>query len=128
MPVDATGYYDDYLSNGFDIVVRSEGEDTTREVMEWAASGSGRAELHKILGIAFRTDDGNVVLNGARPWTPKRVWPRAPGDRAHAGGLRAGSDRVPWPGLKGPEGTGDTPAALSKLAQSLAGWYADSRV
>ena len=65
---DATGYYDDYLGNGFDIVVRSEGEETAREVMHWYRSGAEPAELQKILGIAYRTDDGKIALNGTRPW------------------------------------------------------------
>ena len=65
---DATGYYDDYLNNGFDIVVRSEGEETAREVMEWSRTGAERAELHKILGIAYRNEEGEVALNGTRPW------------------------------------------------------------
>ena len=51
---DATGYYDDYLSNGFDIVVRSEGEETATEVMDWSRSGADTAQLDKILGIAYR--------------------------------------------------------------------------
>ena len=51
---DATGYYDDYLSNGFDIVVRSEGEETATEVMDWSRSGADPAQLDKILGIAYR--------------------------------------------------------------------------
>ena len=65
---DATGYYDDYLSNGFDTVVRSEGEETATEVMDWSRSGANPAQLDKILGIAYRAEDGRVALNGARPW------------------------------------------------------------
>ena len=65
---DATGYYDDYLNNGFDIVVRSEGEETAAEVLEWFEAGAHVEELSKINGIAYRDADGAVVVNPQRAW------------------------------------------------------------
>lgn len=65
---DATGYYKDYLSNGFDIVVRGEGEETARELLEWFGSGVGPQGLERIQGIAYRTTDGHVALNDMRPF------------------------------------------------------------
>ncbi len=65
---DATGYYPDYLKNGFDIVVLREGEETIREVMEWARGGADTSRLGKIPGIAYRADEGKIVLNPDRPY------------------------------------------------------------
>lgn len=65
---DATGYYDDYLRNGFDVVVRSEGEATAAELLDWHAAGARLQELSRIRGIAFRDEQGNVVLNEGRPY------------------------------------------------------------
>jgi anaerobic magnesium-protoporphyrin IX monomethyl ester cyclase len=63
---DATGYYRDYLNNGFDIVVRSEGEETARELLAWYKEGGDPAGLQQIQGIAYRTPDGDVALNDMR--------------------------------------------------------------
>lgn len=65
---DATGYYRDYLDAGFDLVVRSEGEETARDVLEWDRAGRQHDELGKIPGIAYRADDGQVVANDLRPF------------------------------------------------------------
>ncbi len=65
---DATGYYRDYLDNGFNIVVRSEGEETATELMQWHKSGGASEDLPKIAGIAYRGEDGRPVLNNLRPF------------------------------------------------------------
>ena len=59
---DATGYYQDYLANGFDVVVRSEGEATASELLQWHKNGASPADLEKISGIAYRGDDGRTVV------------------------------------------------------------------
>lgn len=64
---DATGYYDDYLNGGFDIVVRSEGEEAAAEILDWHAAGADPRELRRILGIAYLVD-GRVVVNERRPF------------------------------------------------------------
>jgi anaerobic magnesium-protoporphyrin IX monomethyl ester cyclase len=65
---DATGYYDDYLNNGFDIVVRSEGEETAADVLAWYEAGARTEDLGKIGGIAYRDESGGVILNPQRPF------------------------------------------------------------
>ncbi|MBI4306630.1 MAG: B12-binding domain-containing radical SAM protein [Chloroflexi bacterium] len=65
---DATGYYRDYLYAGFDVVVRSEGEETAHELLEWRRSGADRALLAKIPGIAYRTDGGEIATTNLRPF------------------------------------------------------------
>ncbi len=65
---DATGYYDEYLTNGFDVVVRSEGEETAAELMTWYTAGAHAEELSRIPGIAYRDSTGAVVLNPDRPF------------------------------------------------------------
>jgi radical SAM superfamily enzyme YgiQ (UPF0313 family) len=56
------------LHNGFDVVVRSEGEETARELMEWVAAGAEPSELERVLGVAYLTESGSVAVNGPRPW------------------------------------------------------------
>jgi radical SAM superfamily enzyme YgiQ (UPF0313 family) len=64
---DATGYYQEYLDNGFDVVVRSEGEVTASELMQWHKSGASPNELKKIQGIAYR-DGERIVVTDLRPF------------------------------------------------------------
>ncbi|MBX6351157.1 MAG: B12-binding domain-containing radical SAM protein [Clostridia bacterium] len=64
---DATGYYDDYLAAGFDVVVRGEGEETAREVLAWLRAGAPREALPAIRGLAYREGD-RAVLTPARPY------------------------------------------------------------
>ena len=59
---DATGYYEEYVHNGFDVVVRSEGEETARELMEWAAAGGEPSELEHVLEVAYVTESGSVAV------------------------------------------------------------------
>jgi anaerobic magnesium-protoporphyrin IX monomethyl ester cyclase len=65
---DATGYYEAYLENGFDVIVRSEGEVTSSELLDWRDSGADRSDLQKIQGIAYRNPDGRVIVNDLRPF------------------------------------------------------------
>jgi radical SAM superfamily enzyme YgiQ (UPF0313 family) len=65
---DATGYYQDYLAAGFDLVVRSEGEATALDVLEWDRAGRRRNELARIAGIAFPSDSGTAIATGLRPF------------------------------------------------------------
>ena len=65
---DATGYYQDYLDNGFDVVVRSEGEITAKELLQWRDSGASPGGLEKISGIAYRAGDGRAVVGNLRPF------------------------------------------------------------
>ncbi len=55
------------MSNGFDVVVRGEGEATALEVMEWLKGGADRSQLHRVSGIAYRSEEGQIVLSSARP-------------------------------------------------------------
>jgi len=65
----ATFTADDTLQNipAIDIIVRGEGEETCRELAEWAEAGGRRSDLKKIKGISYR-DDGVAVHNPPRPW------------------------------------------------------------
>lgn len=65
---DATGYYHEYLENGFDVVVRSEGEATAQELLEWRKADGSIGGLQKIDGIAYRDADGRVIVNNLRPF------------------------------------------------------------
>ena len=65
---DATGYYAEYMRNGFDIVVRGEGEETARALMEWVRAGSKTGMLKDIAGLAYRTSEGELVVNAPRPY------------------------------------------------------------
>jgi anaerobic magnesium-protoporphyrin IX monomethyl ester cyclase len=65
---DATGYWRDYLENGFAIVVRSEGEETARELWEWQRAGADPGALARIAGIAYRTPEGHLAVNNMRPF------------------------------------------------------------
>lgn len=64
---DATGYHEDYLRHGVDLVVRGEGEETTREVMEWLRAGARPEERERIQGIAFR-ENGHARVTPMRPF------------------------------------------------------------
>jgi len=59
---------DDTLQNvpAIDIIVRGEGEETCRELADWAGAGGRPEDLGKIKGISYR-DDGEVVHNPPRP-------------------------------------------------------------
>ncbi len=65
---DATAYCDEYLENGFEVVVCGEGEETAHAVMEWIGRGGTVSELHDVLGIAFRTVAGDTVSTDRRPY------------------------------------------------------------
>jgi radical SAM superfamily enzyme YgiQ (UPF0313 family) len=65
---DATAYCDEYLGNGFEVVVCGEGEETAREVMEWIGRGGTVSELHDVQGIAFRSAAGDTVSTDRRPY------------------------------------------------------------
>jgi radical SAM superfamily enzyme YgiQ (UPF0313 family) len=65
---DATGYYRDYLDAGFDLVVRSEGEETARDMLEWDRAGRDPGALRKIPGIAYRSGGGQAIANDLRPF------------------------------------------------------------
>lgn len=49
-----------------DIIVRGEGEETCRDLAEWAASGRRPEDLLEIKGLSYR-DDGKVINNPPRP-------------------------------------------------------------
>jgi radical SAM superfamily enzyme YgiQ (UPF0313 family) len=53
--------------SGLDSVVRHEGEQTIVELASALDKGGGRTALAAIRGLAFRADDGAVVVNEARP-------------------------------------------------------------
>ena len=65
---DATAYCDEYLRNGFEVVVCGEGEETAHAVMEWIGRAGSVSELHDVQGIAFRTEAGNIVNTDRRPY------------------------------------------------------------
>ena len=57
--------------------IRGEGEETAVELLE-ALRPDGRTALDGILGIAWRTDDGEIITNPARPLPPTLdddLWP-----------------------------------------------------
>jgi anaerobic magnesium-protoporphyrin IX monomethyl ester cyclase len=65
---DSTDHWQEYLSNGVDVVVLGEGEITLRELlMTW--DSNPQAPLELIQGIAFTNSDGIPAKNTARPVT-----------------------------------------------------------
>jgi anaerobic magnesium-protoporphyrin IX monomethyl ester cyclase len=64
----ATFTADDTLQNipAIDIIVRGEGEESCRELADWAAAGGRPGDLRKVKGVSYR-DDGGIVNNPPRP-------------------------------------------------------------
>src|SRR2546423_3949164 len=62
-------YVEQYLARGADVVVIGEGELTLEELLPHLAS-VGPSGLQAIRGIAFRTDDGRLVVTDPRPSIP----------------------------------------------------------
>lgn len=60
---DSSDHYEKYLNNGIDYVVRGEGEETLKELLN---SLSKNQSVENILGIAF-LKNGKVMMNSARP-------------------------------------------------------------
>ncbi len=64
--------YDEALDHGFDVVVRGEGEITTRELIDMLEKkGLEKEYLKKVMGIAFRDKDGKTILTPPRPLVTK---------------------------------------------------------
>ena len=62
-----TFLYKEALSNGIDIVVRGEGEETIRELVEVIEKyGSSEEVLKKVRGIAFKNKEGKVITTQLR--------------------------------------------------------------
>ncbi len=63
-----TYMWNEALDNGFDIIVRGEGEITTRELIKTIDKyGMDPTELRKVAGIVFRDEHGNMVVTRNRP-------------------------------------------------------------
>jgi len=60
-------YAGEYLARGADVVVVGEGEHTLRELLPHLAK-HGASRLEAIQGIIFRTEDGDIIRNPARPY------------------------------------------------------------
>jgi anaerobic magnesium-protoporphyrin IX monomethyl ester cyclase len=62
---DSTDHYADYLSSGADFVLLGEAELTLRELVECLEKGE--TQLGHVLGLAWKTADGQIVRNAGRP-------------------------------------------------------------
>ncbi len=63
-----TYMWSETLDNGFDIIVRGEGEVTARELIKTIdRHGMDTAELRRVAGIVFRDKHGNIVATRERP-------------------------------------------------------------
>lgn len=64
----ATFTADDTLQHvpAIDIIVRGEGEETCRELADWAANGGRAEDLVRLKGISYR-DDARIIHNLPRP-------------------------------------------------------------
>ena len=62
---DSSDQFDQYLAQGADVVVLGEGELGLRELV--AILDSGQRDLSGVLGIAYRTENGETVKNPKRP-------------------------------------------------------------
>ena len=64
-----TFMYDEALDNGVDIVVRGEGEETSKELFRVLEDkGFDYNELKRVKGIAFRDKDGRTIVTERRPF------------------------------------------------------------
>ncbi len=77
-----TFMYREALENGFDVVVRGEGEETMLELVNVVEErGLDEGALREVRGIAFRGRDGRVIVTPARP--PIRELDRLPWPARH---------------------------------------------
>ncbi len=60
----ADAFPEDFLTNGFDFAIRGEGEITILELLQ--AVFSGKQNFEKIDGLAWKKDNGEVVVNKRR--------------------------------------------------------------